>query len=221
MTREEYIKSLAFWTLALQYLGLVENAARETVGQRNVWVLVKDYKEGEPTVDDYLEETRWSDHRLIMPLLFNLYHGFELLVKGFLLARKPEVVEAHHGIQGWVEQFAQLFPMENDLCECFLKYTQPHRLPQLITQFLSDNQLQFGQLYEALRYPTDRKFGNIKRYIQLKYKGPEGLPFFQELLTDLNRLRIAAVRLGRSIEGELGQQTDPGDSQPAGRVENA
>jgi hypothetical protein len=213
MTREEYIKSRAFWTLALQYLSLVENAARETVDQGNVSGLVTDYKDGEPTVDDYFEKTRWSDHRLIMPLLFNLYHGFELLVKGFLLARKPEVVEAHHGIQEWVEQFAQLFPMENDLRECFLKYTQPDRLPKLITQFLSDNQLQFGQLYEALRYPTDKKFDNIKRYIQLKYKGTEGLPFFKELLIDLNRLRIAAVRLGRSIEGELGQQMGPGDSK--------
>lgn len=204
MTRDEYIKSLAFWTLALQYLGLVENAARETVSQGNVWCLMTDIRHGEPTVEDYFEETRWSDHRLIMPLLFNLYHGLELLIKGFLLARKPEVVEAHHGIQEWVEQFTQLFPMEEDLCKCFLKYTQLDRLPKLITQFLNDNQLQFEQLYEALRYPTDRKFGKVKRYIQLKYKGPDGLPFFQELLMDLNKLRIAAVRLGRSIEGQLG-----------------
>ncbi len=204
MTRDEYIKSLAFWTLALQYLGLVENAARETMDQGNVWFLVTDYRHGEPTVEDYLEETRWSDHRLIMPLLFNLYHGLELLVKGFLLARKPEVVEAHHGIQEWVVQFIQLFPMEGDLSQYFLKYTQPDRLPKLITQFLSDNHLQFEHLYEALRYPTDRKFGKVKRYIQLKYKGPNGLPFFQELLKDLNKLRIAAVRLGRSIEGEMG-----------------
>jgi len=40
----------------------------------------------------------------------------------------------------------------------------------------------------------------MKRYMQLKYKGQEGISFFQELHETIKSIRPLAVRLGRSLE---------------------
>lgn len=206
--KEQYVKALSFWTLSFQYLTLVQNAARETVAHGNAHVIVRDGKDGFLSEKESDEKWRWSDHRIAVPVLFNLYHGLELLVKGFILARAPERLEAHHGIQEWVEQFALLFPDETDLCDRLRKYTQPGGLPDLIGRFLSDNQIQFGQLYEVLRYPTNRGFSNTKRYIELKYKGEDGVAFFRDLVSDLDDVRYASLRLGRVLERQDARGND-------------
>ena len=207
MTKDEYIRSLSFWTLAIKYLHLVQNVVEEILKQGNPWLVVTLSKGARPSIEErseqYNEKTRWSDFNLIEPLLFNFYHGLELLVKGFLLARSPaDAPPAHHGIEKLVQRFVELFPDEKDLGECLSKYTQPKDLPALITGFLSDNGLLFGQLYEVLRYPANVTFDSIRRYGELRYKEADGLPFFQNVSNDVKRLRRAAVRLGENIEKE-------------------
>jgi hypothetical protein len=175
-TRQQYEKALSFWTSAFEYLMLVEFVARETVIQGNKHVIIDD---GPISEEEYEERTKWSDHTLVVPLLFNLYHGIELLVKGFLLARGYE--EPTHEIQKLCRLFADEYPDEKEL-NCFLnKYINETSLPPILGQFLIDNRLSFKSLYEALRYPDDRNFRNLKTYIGLKYKGEKGLQFFREL----------------------------------------
>jgi hypothetical protein len=49
-----------------------------------------------------------------------------------------------------------------------------------------------------LRYPTDPGFEQIREYLCIKYKGEEGIPFFEELLCDIKISRKAAVVYARS-----------------------
>ena len=73
-----------FWTTAIQYLHLVEIVTAEIVKQGNVWGVEAPYNISE---EEFREMTKWSDFRIAVPLLFNFYHGVELLLKGFLIAK--------------------------------------------------------------------------------------------------------------------------------------
>lgn len=170
--------------------------------------MTKDWEDGEITADEYTECTRWSDHTLIIPLLFNLYHGIELLVKGFLLVAPDQNVKPRHSIGRLCRQFCRTYPDETELNDFFAKFTDEQRLPALLANFLKDNSLTLNDLYQVVRYPSDQDFQTLRKYVELKYQGEKGLPFFQELADDIKAVRVAAVRLGRSFEttSENGQQ---------------
>ena len=81
MNDEEYQKAISFLTLSFQFFSLVQNSLKETISQGNAWILTSD---SELDFEEYAEETKWSDHQIIIPLLFNFYHGLELFLKGLL-----------------------------------------------------------------------------------------------------------------------------------------
>jgi hypothetical protein len=195
-----YDIALSFWTISFQYLMLVENVARETVSSGNSLGLTKDISEGPITEDELCEATRWSDHSLVIPLLFNLYHGIKLLVKGFLLITPGIVVKPKHSIQRLCREFSKAYPAEQEINYFLHKYTEENQLPLFLNEFLKDNALTFADLYQSLRYPSDQDFVDMKRYVQLKYKGQEGVLFFQELYETIKSIRPLAVRLGRILE---------------------
>jgi hypothetical protein len=197
--RERYDVALSFWTTALQYLALVDNAARETVSQGNTWVLLRDLP---ITADEYEEATRWSDHTIIMALLFSLFHGIELLAKGFLLAGSGEPVEKGHNPDKLRQKIEARYPNETALIEFLCKYTSADHMPELLRRFMQDNGLNVERLYEALRYPSP-DFVTIRRYSSLKYEGQEGTTFFADLHVDIELVRLAAVDLGRRLEPKL------------------
>lgn len=201
MIQERYMLALSFWTSALQYLRLVENVAKETVSQGNTWVLVRDYCSGSITAEEYSQATCWSDHSIIIPLIFNLLHGIELLSKGFLLADPEEPVTKTHKISALRERIAARFPDENIINGFLCKYTDIHEMPELVVRFLNANGLSVDQLYQALRYPSPN-FVEAHDYVGLKYQGEAGTVFFMELAKDIEKLRLAAIKLGRELETE-------------------
>ena len=196
----QYDIALSFWTVAFQFLMLVENVAREITSDQNLFGLMKDVRDGPITENERLNATRWSDHTLIIPLLFNLYHGIELLVKGFLLITADVNVKPRHSIQRLCREFSAAYPIEKELTAFFHKYTEESQLPPLLNEFLRDNALTFDDLYQSLRYPSDKDFMGQIRYVRLKYRGMRGVPFFQELHDGIKFIRPFAVRLGRSLE---------------------
>jgi hypothetical protein len=201
MIQERYTLALSFWTSALQYLRLVENVAKETVSHGNTWVLVRDYSSGGITSEEYSQATRWSDHSIIIPLIFNLLHGIELLSKGFLLADPEEPVTKTHKISALRMRMAAQFPDENKINGFLSKYTEIREMPELLVRFLNANGLSVDQLYQALRYPSP-DFVEAHDYAGLKYQGEPGTPFFKELAKDIEELRLAAIKLGRQLEPE-------------------
>ena len=149
-----YDIALSLWTVSFQYLMLVENVACETVSCENPLGLTKDINAGPITEDELDEATRWSDHTLVIPLLFNLYHGIELLVKGFLLITPGITVKAKHSIQRLCRDFSAAYPDEIEINSFLQKYTEENQLPVLLSKFLEDNTLTFADLYQALRSPA-------------------------------------------------------------------
>ena len=84
MDREKEKFNLArhFLTLSETYFFLVRNVLEENVKQGNLHLVTLDKEISE---EEYDEMTKWSDFN-IFPILFNFYHGLELLMKGFLPA---------------------------------------------------------------------------------------------------------------------------------------
>jgi len=199
MRDEAYDLGLAHWKVALQYLSLVEAASIQIARQKNSFGVVKDVSKG-PVTDTELErKTRWSDHRMIIPLLFNLYHGIELLVKGYRAATSCEL-KPTHGIVQLCEEFIAAHPNEQVIALFLRKFTVEECLPEMLRAFLKANSLSIEQLYQAVRYPTDTKFVRIWNYLDLQYNGDDGVAFFCDLSKNIRKMRRAAVRHGRSLE---------------------
>jgi hypothetical protein len=198
---------------------LVENAAHEIVSHDNTWMMVRDFNGTPITEQEYAEATRWSDHATIIPLLFNLHHGIELMVKGFLLTDLSEDIKKSHDIIDLHSRFFHLFPNETVLNDFFHKYTCEHAMPDILKRFLRENRIDIRTLYQALRYPSP-DFQVMRDYSSLKYRGQKGIHVFSDLHSELKIVRKSAVALGRSLspqasmgeqsgEGEVSNQPDP------------
>jgi hypothetical protein len=195
MNNNDYDSALSFLTVANQYMALVESVAQETVKHNNLWVLVRDVDGSEITDAEYEKATRWSDHAVSIPSLFNFYHGIELLVKGFLLMPPASPVKAKHTLQKLCRQFAQRYSHAIELNSFIAKYTEEATLPAILADFLKSNGLTISELYQALRYPSDVSFAKLNAYADLKYKGNDGVAFFRALAADIDRARRAAAIL--------------------------
>jgi hypothetical protein len=210
--RQEYDIALSFWTASFQYLMLVENAASEIVAHDNTWMMSRDFNDTPISEREYKEATRWSDHTTIIPLLFNLHHGIELLIKGFLLTDPNENIKKSHDIIDLCSRFCHLFPDETVLNRFFHKYTCEYAMPAILKQFLRDNRIDVRSLYQALRYPSP-DFQVMRNYSGLKYKGEKGIHVFSDLKSEIEDVRKSAVKLGRSLKPreDAGQQAPGGD----------
>lgn len=197
MKKEDYISALSFLTISFQFFSLVQNSVAEIVKSENKWIILSPT---ETPIDEYLEQTTWSDHQVIIPILFNFYHGLELFLKGLMQFDSDFTLKAKHSIEGLGAEFIKNNPEEKVLCYFLKKYTHLGKLPTILKAFLDDNKLTVNKLYESLRYPTDSTFTDIRGYLALKYQDNESIPFFEELIDDINNARQSAVEYGRSFK---------------------
>ena len=193
----DYKRSMAFWITSFYYLKLVEAVADQMVIQGNPCVVISD---NPISPDDYEEQTKWSDHNISLPLLYDFYHGLELLLKGFVLltdtAQNPKL---DHKIEQLFDKFKTQFCNEIELIKILGKYISNNLNIEPLKSFFSNNNTTANMFYQALRYPYDVKFNEF-RHIDLKYRGSDGVRFYRELIDDIRRLRLLSVTLGRSFE---------------------
>ena len=189
----ECAQALGFWTVGIQYLHMVEVVTRETIKQGNPFVVVSD---GKLSLEEYAKQTNWSDHQLVIPLLFDFYHGIEVLLKGFLIATgfSPE---NRHNLSELLDTFESKFP-SYALCTRFRKYIVTEYLPEPLAAFCSHSDVTIDDYYQALKYPVSTN-GAMFHHSPLKYHGSTGLSFFEGLVSDIADIRKEAVSLGRSI----------------------
>ncbi len=195
MTDEEYNRAISFFDVSFQFFSLVQNSLEESISQGNKWFLTSDE---EIDFEKFLSKTKWSDHQIIIPILFNFYHGLELLLKGLLQFDPSFELKAKHSIEGLSARFIKDNSSEIELCNFLKKYTYIGKLPKLLKDFLVRNDLTINKLYEALRYPTDPNFSQNRKYLCIKNKGEEGVLFYKGLLADIENARIATVSFGRA-----------------------
>jgi len=193
--KTNFIKDYFFLTLSTKYLHLVKNVLDENIKRGNPHMI---FRNKEITAEEYEEITKWSDFNTSNPILFNFYHGLELLLKGFLLLRNNYVLKPSHRIGKLFEEFKGEYGEKQKIISILEKYLTINLMPDFLANCLKNNNIQIDNLYEFLRYPIDKNAQNVYDYIDLKYK--EGLIFFQEIRNDLDILLREAVKLYREME---------------------
>lgn len=194
----KYNKALAFWTVGIQYLHVVEAIGKECISQGNNITVVSDR---ELTDGEISEQTIWSDHNLVIPLLFDFYHGVEVILKGFLVYGDKLSGKKNHKIKNLLNRFETKFP-RHKITQLLAPYIDDEKLLEPIKTFCGDSSVSVDEFYQALKYPESFDGEKIYIHTHLKYRGEEGLEFFSRLVEDIIQLRLEVVKLGRSLEGK-------------------
>ncbi|WP_243318920.1 hypothetical protein [Geothrix paludis] len=183
-----------YWLIGIQYLRLAEAACNELVGRENasgvVFIGAVDW-------DEYLEATKWSDHSIGIAILFNFFHGIEVLLKGFL-SLKAASPPRHHRLSEILMEFEKEYPGTR-LSSLVREYTEELCPYSPLGQFFRTNAISVDEWYEALKYP-ESKSGRSYRHTDLKYGGLDTVHFWKSIGNTAILLRKEAVQLSRSID---------------------
>jgi hypothetical protein len=188
------MKALGFWKVGVDYLHLVECVVAETIKQGNANSIPKPSPISE---DEYEQETKWSDHNLILPVLFDFYHALEVIFKGFLIS-SGRLIEQHHKLSMLLAEFESCFP-NHRIGLVAGKYINQDRLPPLIASFCNESGISIDEYYQALKYPERKDGSVVYAHYPLKYQDKFGLAFFEEFVEDVNQIRTATLTLGKSL----------------------
>lgn len=96
-----------YWLLGAQYLRLAEASCNEFVASKNAHFVTEAGRL--PSASEYKEKTKWSDHAVGIAVLFNYFHGIEVILKGFI-ALAGDDVPRHHKLTGLLSDFEAKFP---------------------------------------------------------------------------------------------------------------
>ena len=191
--------SLHFLKLSHNYLSLVRNALEEAIKQGNVFVVIKNHKISEK---ELIEETRWSDFNIIVPILYNFYHGLELLMKGSLILIKDYNFKKTHDIKKLLNDFCTNYRKDIEIIKILNKYADINLMPKILSKFLKENKINVSEFYIFLRYPFDKRNEKKFSYYQLHGNEEEGLNLFKEMVSDIDILIPKIVKLYREKENE-------------------
>ena len=191
--------SLHFLKLSHNYLSLVRNALEEAIKQGNVFVVIKNHKISEK---ELTEETKWSDFNIIVPILYNFYHGLELLMKGSLILIKDYNFKKTHDIKKLLNDFCTNYKKDIEIIKILNKYADINLMPKILSKFLKENKINVNEFYIFLRYPLDVRNKKRFSYYRLHGNEEEGLNLFKEIVSDIDILIPKIVKLYREKENE-------------------
>lgn len=195
--KPEVERALSFWQLGIEYLHLSQSASKaiaDSGNLRSMFFAGGDWAEQDRKFE---EATKWSDYKLGVPVLFNLYHGMELVLKGFLVA---------HGKESQNHKLTALFTNVAELCKgaefvgVIEQYLQMDKVPRIIQEFITASAANIDDWYQAYKYPESRK-GAPYLHVHLKYQGEEGADMFSCIADDILTFRTLVVAYVRKVYG--------------------
>lgn len=199
MTYEKLDRSFCFLSLSENYLLLVKNVLKETIKQGNTWVVLGDK---EITEKIYINKTKWSDFNIIIPILFNFYHGLELLMKGLLSLIDNYELKNSHDIKEILEDFRSNYIKNMEIINILNKYIDSNSMPKIFSECLKENNISINKFYIFLKYPTDKNISRMYNYFKLKYNEEEVLSLFKGIIDDIDFLISKVVKVYREKESK-------------------
>jgi len=139
-------------------------------------------------IQEFFDKTKWSDARLIEPLLFDFYHGLELTLKGFLFLKPGYEPKPEHKLMELFKNFTKVYSTEIELQNIFKKYIEQSNMPDILQQFINENKIHINHMYESLRYPYNKNLKLSFEHLMLQFKGSEGVPFYKDLVKDIETI---------------------------------
>jgi len=198
MPDEKLHRSFCFFNLSENYLLLVRNVLKETIKQGNTWTVLNDKKITEKI---YYDKTKWSDFNIVIPVLFNFYHGLELLMKGLLSLIDNYELQNSHDIKKILKDL-QSNIKNIEIINILNKYIDSNSMPKIFSECLKENNISINKFYIFLKYPTDKNISKMYNYFKLKYNEEEGLSLFKGIVDDIDFLMPKVVKIYREKESK-------------------
>ena len=146
---------------------------------------------------ELVEGLKDSSQSIILPALFCLYQGVELLLKGFVNIKSEK--KNGHEAEKLLKQFLTLYEEEKELIALFNKLIYEPKT--FIKQYMQTNQLDsINTLYNSLRYSERKGRIPIDHYKLMYPNNEELLPELIDLVHDIDQLLRWSVKLFRKLE---------------------
>ncbi|MGY4829170.1 hypothetical protein ACVNIS_11375 [Sphaerotilaceae bacterium SBD11-9] len=185
---------LDYATLGMQFLRAAENSCAELVKRDNCLAVVFNSEQGFD-MEAYEEATGWSDHKIGVPILFTFFHGVELTLKAFLVP--AGVGKKNHRLTQLLAEFESIYPntkLAAHLRQCITGIDAAAPLGA----FLDRNAATVDSWYQTLKYPETMN-GLPVIHTALKYKGTDGVPFWESVGDAARDIRLECIALARSV----------------------
>ncbi|MCF7529864.1 hypothetical protein ACOR62_09980 [Neisseria lisongii] len=189
--------SLGFFTMGQYFLNLAIATTENLIQSGNTRITVTTTPS---SVTAYQAETRWSDHNIGVPILFNFYHGIELMLKGTILSQGNLPTKQHQ----FSELIAQIQPDQYTcrLLSLVCSVTSDIDQTSPLAQFFEKNGINPDKWYIALKYPEhDQK---LLSHYALKYGETRTLGFWQSI----NELSQQILAISEEIYSNNPQSSD-------------
>lgn len=180
--------------ITYQFWNLVRESINEMEKNNNASLIISGHDpniSNEESWDIYEEKTKWNDFRIGVPVLFNYYHGLELLMKGLLQEVNVVPRKKNHKL---TEYYAQIIDNKNkftpeiiNIIGKFLKKSNRFEI------FFTDNGGSVDDFYKMLRYP-----GPIEENIHFEFRHIRGTD--KKGLDKWLKLRDNTVEIKKEIE---------------------
>lgn len=189
MVRKNYIG------MGYQFHQLVQESISEMIKEGNRTLIFSDYKENQSDEDswkEYESKTRWNDFNIGVPLLFNFYHGLELLLKG-ILQETGLKIKTTHNLKSLFENISEQGNIPKELSDILKKYLFNEN-PFL--DFFEVNNIPTYNYHLLLKYPESeiKKQNNIHNYSKIRGNEKEGLDRFITLKEDILKMKIEITK---------------------------
>jgi len=165
-----------YFGVGYQFLNLTRESINEMVKQGNHTLLFSD-----PTPNDddswakYEERTRWNDFNIGVPILFNFYHGLELILKAIIKELDIELKKKNHNLNALLDLLKNLNNSElKKIIEIFDIHLS-NKSP--FYDFFEQNGGTANNYYEMLKYP-ESKANKSFRFSEIRGNENEGLRRF-------------------------------------------
>lgn len=188
-------KSLHFFDLSHKFLKLSIVLIDEMINHGNQSVVILNCSDDDIEDTDinqlFSEKTQYSDFNIMVPLLFNLYHGLELYLKGSLLLSENMPPINHNSIS-LLEDLEKNYDRET---ACVLKrYIKLPTPISFIKAYCEINEIkESNQFYLSLRYPSDKQLKTLTVYYQLGHHEKHIIDELQQIKADIEWLIKVSV----------------------------
>ena len=181
--------------LADSFLQLVESVLTETLSHNNIAMYA-----GPPREDireHYRQITKWSDFRILVPTLFNFFHGIELILKAANYKHTPPSGNLNHKLSALFLKFKTNYPNATELINIFEKYIFPNSAGcKILNTFYNSNSItDSSQFYEVFKYPYSKDFQADFNYGDLRDLDTDGIIFFEQIIQDIQIILLESDKL--------------------------
>lgn len=196
---DKRIIALQHFDLATNFFHVVEIVLTETITVGNLQNYVG------PPIEDiqkvYKQMTNWSDFRVIIPILFNFFHGLELNLKGInYLTEIPCSKKINHRLSDLFEKFKENHSNQTTLINIFNYYIFPNASCEILKTFYETNEIiDSSQFYEIFRYPYTKEIIKSFDYKDIRNLGEKGISFYQKIIDDIDKIRDETKMIAMSF----------------------